>query len=270
MNKYCNNCGKLGHISKNCDKPITSYGVILYYIDENKIPKIIMVNRKDSLCYIEFIRGKYNLNNKKMLQLLLNRISEEEKYNLKNMTFEELWINLWNNDNCKNMREFIKSKKQFETLKIGYTNNENEYYNLDNLINNEIKYMDTEWEFPKGKKKRSETYLEAATRELEEETNIKKEDYDIIRNITYISENFEGENKVNYKNIYYIGKCKNKNNIKINKENKEQINEIKQVKLLTYNESLKKIRDYNYTKIKLIESIFNYISKYNNDYNLKY
>ena len=58
MNKYCNNCGKLGHISKNCDKPITSYGVILYNIDENNVHKIIMINRKDSLCYIEFIRGK--------------------------------------------------------------------------------------------------------------------------------------------------------------------------------------------------------------------
>jgi ADP-ribose pyrophosphatase YjhB (NUDIX family) len=269
MNKYCNNCGKLGHISKNCDKPITSYGVILYNIDENNVPKIIMINRKDSLCYIEFIRGKYNINNSDILKVLLNRISEEEKTKLKTLDFDKLWVKLWNSDNCKNMREYLKSKKQYETLKSGYTNNNDEYYNINNLFNDDIKYEDTEWEFPKGKKKRDETYLEAAKRELEEETNIKKEDYEIIRNITYISEDFEGENKVNYKNIYYIGLCKNTENIKINKENKEQINEIKQVKLFTKDESLNKIRDYNTTKIKLINYIFDYINNYNNDYKLK-
>ena len=49
---YCNNCGKLGHMSKECDKPITSYGVLLI-TKINEIPKIIMIQRKDSLCYIE-------------------------------------------------------------------------------------------------------------------------------------------------------------------------------------------------------------------------
>ena len=57
---FCNNCGKLGHMSKECDKPITSYGVLLI-VDIDKIPKIIMIQRKDSICYIELIRGKYNI-----------------------------------------------------------------------------------------------------------------------------------------------------------------------------------------------------------------
>ena len=39
---YCNNCGRKGHISKNCNEPITSYGVLLIsFIDEE--PKIIMI-----------------------------------------------------------------------------------------------------------------------------------------------------------------------------------------------------------------------------------
>ena len=53
---YCNNCGKQGHISRNCKLPITSYGVLLLLNEE--IPKIVMVQRKDSLCYIEILRGK--------------------------------------------------------------------------------------------------------------------------------------------------------------------------------------------------------------------
>ena len=52
---YCNNCGNYGHLYKNCRHPILGYGVILY----NKDLKIIMVERKDSLSYIEFMRGKY-------------------------------------------------------------------------------------------------------------------------------------------------------------------------------------------------------------------
>ena len=61
MNIRCNNCGKLGHTFKNCKYPITSYGVILYRFVNDK-PKILMIQRKDSLCYTDFLRGKYNIN----------------------------------------------------------------------------------------------------------------------------------------------------------------------------------------------------------------
>ena len=58
---YCNNCGNYGHIYKNCRHPILSYGIILYhkckFTDEIKI---VMIERKDSLAYIEFLRGKYS------------------------------------------------------------------------------------------------------------------------------------------------------------------------------------------------------------------
>ena len=57
--KYCNNCGNFGHIYKHCRHPILSYGIILY---DDSIPdniKIVMIERKDSISYIEFLRGKY-------------------------------------------------------------------------------------------------------------------------------------------------------------------------------------------------------------------
>ena len=57
---YCNNCGNTGHYYWQCNKPYLSYGIILFKIFKN-IPKILMVQRKDSICYIEFIRGKYDL-----------------------------------------------------------------------------------------------------------------------------------------------------------------------------------------------------------------
>ena len=65
---YCNNCGEKGHYSRQCNKPITSYGVLLFTYAKD-IPKIIMIQRKDSLCYIELIRGKYNPKNTRELIL---------------------------------------------------------------------------------------------------------------------------------------------------------------------------------------------------------
>ena len=41
-NTFCVNCGKYGHITKECFEPITSYGIILFHRnnDKNEIIKI--------------------------------------------------------------------------------------------------------------------------------------------------------------------------------------------------------------------------------------
>ena len=51
--KYCNNCGLKGHLYKECLNPVMSFGHIIFNKDNNKI---LMIQRKDSLCYIEFLR----------------------------------------------------------------------------------------------------------------------------------------------------------------------------------------------------------------------
>ena len=55
----CLNCGHYGHAIKTCNYPITSYGILCYFVQNNNI-KYLMIQRKDSLCYIEFLRGKYS------------------------------------------------------------------------------------------------------------------------------------------------------------------------------------------------------------------
>ena len=59
MEKYCNNCGNKGHYYRNCRHPILSYGIILYKENKDNQINIVMVERKDTLAYIEFLRGKY-------------------------------------------------------------------------------------------------------------------------------------------------------------------------------------------------------------------
>ena len=62
----CNNCGMRGHMSRDCNKPIRSYGVILLK-DIEKESKIVLINRKDSVCYIDIVRGRYNIHSNKYL-----------------------------------------------------------------------------------------------------------------------------------------------------------------------------------------------------------
>ena len=66
----CINCGYSGHTSKNCNFPITSFGIIAYKIFKHNV-FYLMVQRKDSLCYTEFIRGKYDVKNIKYIRKLL-------------------------------------------------------------------------------------------------------------------------------------------------------------------------------------------------------
>jgi hypothetical protein len=59
---FCNNCGKNGHAFHQCKYPITSIGIIPFKKDNNDI-KYLMIRRKDTLGYVDFMRGKYPLYN---------------------------------------------------------------------------------------------------------------------------------------------------------------------------------------------------------------
>ena len=72
---FCNNCGGKGHLFRTCKDPILSCGLIL--IDKPTLPvnvdttSVLMVRRKDSLSFAEFMRGKYDLNNEEYIGCLL-------------------------------------------------------------------------------------------------------------------------------------------------------------------------------------------------------
>ena len=79
MNKNsCNNCGKQGHQFHQCKLPITSYGIILFtFCPENGF-KYLMIRRKNSFGYIDFMRGKYVPNDLEHLQIMFNEMSMED------------------------------------------------------------------------------------------------------------------------------------------------------------------------------------------------
>ena len=231
----------------------TSYGVILFKLNKNN-NEILMINRKDSLCYIDFIRGKYKIINLEYIKILLSRMSDSEINNIKTKQYSELWKSLWNikTDDFNKNKEYKQSEKKFNKIKM-----------IKDIFNNIKGYSNSEWEFPKGKKNRNETNKEGACRELEEETNIKKNDYKLLNNIIPISEVIIAENEIKYKNIYYLGICINDNNIFINKDNKDQINEIKDLSFLSKKNAIDKLRDYNLSKKNIILNTFEFINNSN-------
>ena len=63
---FCNNCGRSGHLFHQCKIPITSIGIIAFRkaIDDYEV---LLIKRKDSLAFVDFMRGKYNLEDKKYI-----------------------------------------------------------------------------------------------------------------------------------------------------------------------------------------------------------
>ena len=150
-NKFCNNCGNFGHYVRQCNEPKTSYGIIAISYDNNikdKIDKIkknleynyidvnnynylhlnninqisnfynsikfLMICRKHSLNYVEFIRGKYNTYDSAVNMLKL--MSKNEVNNIITHDFNYLWTNLWLDNSKSHLKEYKKSKNKFKSF----------------------------------------------------------------------------------------------------------------------------------------------------------
>ena len=93
---YCNNCGKTGHMYNQCKMPITSIGVIVYRINNNNL-EYLMIRRKETLGFIDFIRGKYSLQNREYILNMFKQMTINEKKSLISSDFDILWKNTWCN-----------------------------------------------------------------------------------------------------------------------------------------------------------------------------
>ncbi len=235
----------------NYKLPIISYGIIVYTKKENTI-KYLMIRRKDSVGYIDILRGKYILYFKKYLQNIINVMTNEEKENLLKKNFKELWDNMWGkNSSIQYRNEEKNAEKKLEFLKLGInTNNSN--YTLESLIEeSNTSWEENEWGFPKGRKNYQEKDLYCALREFEEETGISKSKIDIISNLFPLEEIFIGSNFKCYKHKYYLAYLKD-SNIDLNNFQKSEVSKLE---WKTKDECLESIRDYQHEKKELIHKI---------------
>ncbi len=260
MNKninVCNNCGKQGHMFHQCKLPITSYGIITFRSSTEGL-QFLMIRRKDSFGYIDFLRGKYSPYNLTQLITMVDEMSLDEKKRILTLPFEQLWTEMWGNTNIQFKSEEIASKKKFDTLKESVIIDDVKY-TLEDIVNlSKTKWRETEWEFPKGRRNQKEKDLDCALREFEEETGIPKESITIVENVIPFEETFIGSNHKSYKHKYFLAYMNNSTD----ELNKFQITEVSKLEWKTIDNCLESIRPYNLEKKELITNINKVLQEY--------
>lgn len=265
----CNNCFNEGHFYKDCNEPLMSYGLCCYK-KINEEYHFLMVLRKNTFTYIEFIRGLYDILDYDYLKNLFNKMSNEEKENMLKYDFKKLWCDIWliDHDNyykIKNKTEFYKGIIKFNILKNGFFHNDKNY-NIKHFIDiSKNSYNDAEWYFPKGKRNINEDVITTSIREFIEETNIKKEDISVYNDIQF-DETHIGSNGKNYKTIFFLAEYINNdhdefiNNFKNGYKNSFQKLEIGDIKWISLTELKTYFRNYENTKKELINLLIKYFN----------
>ena len=340
-NIRCNNCGLMGHFSKNCSKPITSYGIILLNINNNvnldcdnnkdfeKIKRVkeriydyfdvnykydnnrneavnsdfftnknnqelfckckdlvqfLMISRKHSIGYMEFLRGRYKINDIDGIQSLFKQMLPEEVKKIATWDFVQLWDDMWSNNtkdkhtsntdnkdtntskNCDNdsspenksenlnhksyHHDFLMAQKKFE--KIKHAKNMQGIFPLEWYIKKtKTLYTFNEWGFPKGRKNFKETNLECACREFGEETGLSDTDFKIFNNISPIEEIFTGTDGIVYKYVYYVAGLLN-DNISLDIQKLSDLGEVGDIGWFNYDEAFNNIRPYHVARLHIL------------------
>lgn len=230
-----------------------SYGVIVFYWDSiDKKEYYLIAQRRDSITYADFIRGKYKFEYLQRYFTLMTKTEREilKQYTNNKYSFEELWNDM-HIINKNDVKSEIKAKKAWSKI---------ESHNILNYLLNEThsNITETDWEFPKGRKMKNEDSISCAMREFEEEVNINSDNLIMLRRSKPFITTFYGSNDKLYQTILFpalmkrmiIPEKKHMNNL-IRKEYISQ--EVSRVKWVSFDE-LK--RHMNKTKYEFIEKEF--------------
>jgi 8-oxo-dGTP pyrophosphatase MutT (NUDIX family) len=261
----CNNCGKQGHMFHQCKLPITSYGIITFRGGLDGI-EYLMIRRKNSFGYIDFLRGKYSPYNLSQLKTIIDEMSLHEKEQILTLPFDRLWTEMWGETNIGSNQyknEENLSKKKFEQLKEGVLI-DNINYKLNDIVRlSDTEWCETEWEFPKGRRNQREKDLDCALREFEEETGILQNKITIIENIMPFEEIFIGSNHKAYKHKYFLALFNTPRDTNaVDELNNFQVTEVSKLEWKTLDKCLESIRPYNLEKKEIIQNINKVLQEY--------
>ena len=292
MSSYCNNCGKNGHSFHQCKSPIISYGIIAFRKNpaKNNTREYLLIRRKDTLGFVDFMRGKYSIYNKEYILNMIKQMTNEEKRRLLNDSFSKLWNDLWGCPSVKmggdptattcavsevkagysvkphssrNMTDHYNAEEQnsrnkFESLKSGiYT--KTECYTLEDLIQmTEEKWTEAEWGFPKGRRNYQEKDHDCAVREFCEETGYSLDKLILLKNIQPFEEIFTGSNYKSYKHKYYLTYMNYHDTLTTRHL---QACEVSESAWMSFDQCYSAIRSYNIEKKRLLISVEKMLSE---------
>ena len=210
----------------NKNKVFTSYGIACVRKYNNKY-ELLMIQKKSSYSFIEFIRGLYDPYRHPDISYMFDNMTIDEKSAINTMDFNIVWYKAFGRLPIPSDRsKFNKGEKKFNLLK-----DINGGIKLKDLIfkSSSIELL---WEIPKGRMDKGETDLISAIREFEEETNISKDKYRILFNEGTISYTFS-DNGVRYKYVYYLAVANNKLDPQYDYSNSHMTSEISNIRFLS-------------------------------------
>lgn len=271
---HCSNCGTSGHTFRMCIEPVSSYGVLVFrwvgstpdwtpYSEfcnngncsigiTNIVPQILMIQRKDTLGFMDIMRGKYKVNEPGYIRKQIRGMVQSERDKLLTMEFDEIWHQLWGSDTESSQRyanDRVISKQKLAELRSGIDGPNGEHYTLADLLRQEpLIYKTPEWGFPKGRRDPYETDIQCAFRELEEETSITEDELWKSTNVNPFIEQFYGSNNVHYRHTYYLAQYVGKRNIAYNASNHEMAREVGNISWKSLDEALILLRPENVEK----------------------
>lgn len=213
-----------------------TYGLIVFFI-ENDIIKYHIYQRRDTLAYIQFIKGQVL---ESRLETCLSFMTNIERKRILEYEFKDLWMDLYS-INPYNFIPTLKYLKAEETFK-----------KFDKNIVKKIRNFYTlEWSLPKGRKRHpNEFSILCSKREYSEETTnnqylhfvdiqpIKCID-DIKKEISYF---YIAKSSIKFKHKYYMLKNKIKR-FSVSPETQD-------LKWVTLEESIKLLKPIHYNVLK--------------------
>ena len=275
---FCINCSESGHISKQCTKPIVSYGCIAFRVnnDWNQVESILkggtnihlpiqylMIQRKDSIGFVDFMRGKYRTNDYDYIIKQINGMTIKERERIMTLPFDVLWDGLWGLP----QEGFHAYRVEREQARLKLEHLMTATPSLADIIRDTpVVYTTPEWGFPKGRRDMHESEYACAMREFYEETNLSGHGVYPIRNIAPLSETFTGSNSIQYCHKYYMAYVKpaiaNMATMVPESVNPHMCREIGDIRWCSYEEALALMRPDQLEKMDILTQVNSILHTY--------
>ena len=267
--QICTNCGGTGHTFRQCIAPVTSYGVIMVRAPagfdiasqlskhpdlvtgmENQPLQFLLIQRRDSLGFIELMRGRYKVSDVEYIRLHMGGVTEEERRKYRDGPFEVTWNSMWGLDHSHLYRnEYELAKAKWEQIHKGVTDVNGKIWTVDEIIaSSGPPASSPEWGFPKGRRDAQESDYVCAMREMYEETGVTEEDVIPIQNIEPLVESFFGSNHVHYCHKYYVVWVPDTVKVEMDRDNAHMMREIGDLQWFGLEEALAHLRPENVEK----------------------